>query len=360
MNITAKYFLLFFISLLFHAYNTTYACSLVKYQNADTGIEKANMNEAVIDAVIKNNHSPEKEKIEIIGEFTKYGFKNLFTAFSYNSALPYSSQINPHAELYMSDYLQSHGKGLLKLKNYSIPYFNLIENIFKQYGLPVELKYLAVIESSLKKSATSYVGAAGPWQFMPETARNFGLQVNGNNDERRDYYKSTHAAARMLLNLYKELNDWLLVIAAYNGGPQRVFRAINKTGSKDFWKLQYYLPLESRNHVKKFIATHYVMESNLLAFNNENIHETRRYIPTDEFGLIDSLTVSGKYNAEVIAKHLSMKMKEFEIYNPAFNKELMQKGIYQLILPDDKMKIFLSKRQNILRECVEMILNGSR
>ena len=127
--------------------------------------------------------------------------------------------------------------------------------------MPKELKYLAVIESDLKSTALSPKGARGPWQFMPYTARGFGLVVNQNEDDRTDYFKSTNAAAKYLLSLYKDLKDWLLVIAAYNGGEGRVYSAIKKSGSHNFWKLQYYLPEESRNHVKKFIATHYIMET---------------------------------------------------------------------------------------------------
>src|SRR4029079_14064440 len=127
--------------------------------------------------------------------------------------------------------------------------------------LPKELKYLAVIESDLKSNALSHAGARGPWQFMSYTAKDYGLQVNKFIDDRTDYYKSTNAAAKYLLSLYKDLKDWLLVIAAYNGGPGRVYSAIKKSGSRNFWNMQYFLPEESRNHVKKFIATHYIMET---------------------------------------------------------------------------------------------------
>ncbi|MBK8494331.1 MAG: lytic transglycosylase domain-containing protein [Chitinophagaceae bacterium] len=96
--------------------------------------------------------------------------------------------------------------------------------MLSQYGLPRELKYLAVIESNLSTKATSWVGAGGPWQFMPYTARDYGLVVNNVLDERRDYYKSTHAAARYLLTLYGQMKDWLLVIAAYNGARQGLQR----------------------------------------------------------------------------------------------------------------------------------------
>ncbi|MEO5985326.1 MAG: lytic transglycosylase domain-containing protein, partial [Ferruginibacter sp.] len=234
----------------------------LKIQVKDSSKTDEVFEDAIIENIIDTKKAPQKDKVQYISQLTKYGFKNLFNKYRYNASLPYSSQVNPNAENYMQDYLRSHTNGLEKMKNWGMPYFNLIDNIFMQYGLPKELKYLAVIESNLQTNATSWVGAGGPWQFMPYTAREYGLVVNGSFDERRDYQKSTHAAARYLLSLYKDLNDWLLVIAAYNGGPGRVYSAIRKSGSKDFWSLQYYLPEESRNHVKKFIATHYVMEGN--------------------------------------------------------------------------------------------------
>jgi hypothetical protein len=187
----------------------------------DTIIKAGEANELIaetIEEVIKSKTLPKKEKVQYVNQVTKYGFKNLFKNYSYNSSIPYSSQVNPYAENYMQDYLQSHVNHLQKMKGSSQNYFNLIDNIFTQYGLPKELKYLAVIESNLKTQALSRVGARGPWQFMSYTAKDYGLLVNRFTDERTDYYKSTNAAARYLLALYKDLKDWLLVIAAYNGG----------------------------------------------------------------------------------------------------------------------------------------------
>src|SRR5918993_1795310 len=214
----------------------------------------------LIEEVVKSRTAPKKEKVEYFNQVTKYGFKNLFSNYQYNSSLPYSVQVNPNAEFFVRDYMKSHGSYLQKMKGWGQPYFNLIEGVLQQYGLPRELKYIAVIESNLSTGATSHVGAGGPWQFMPYTARDYGLVVNGYLDERRDYYKSTHAAARYLLSLYKQMHDWLLVMAAYNGGPGRVYSAMRRSGSKDFWALQQYLPAESRTYVKRFIATHYIME----------------------------------------------------------------------------------------------------
>jgi membrane-bound lytic murein transglycosylase D len=122
------------------------------------------------------------------------------------------------------------------------------------------LKYLAVIESELKTSALSCVGALGPWQLMPETAQDLGLKINRHVDERTNYSKSTKAAALYLKDLYAKFGDWLLVLAAYNSGPGPVYAAIHKSGSKNFWALQDYLPAETRGHVKRFIATHYHFE----------------------------------------------------------------------------------------------------
>ena len=295
----------------------------------------------------------------------------MFAKYNYNPALPYSSQVNPHAESYMQDYLMAHSNSLIKMKGWGQPYFNLIDNIFAQYGLPRELKYLAVIESNLNSGATSWVGAGGPWQFMPYTARDYGLVVNGSFDERRDYYKSTHAAARYLLTLYSQMHDWLLVIAAYNGGPGRVYSAIKKSGSRNFWSLQYYLPEESRNHVKKFIATHYIMEgtggitttSNLNGSydlrGGGNSFNTKPELTAEEVETAATQSISGKYNSLVLTKNLSMDIVLFNRYNPDFDNMMSINGNYDLRLPADKMQIFLANKYIILNECVQLLLGDN-
>ncbi|MEO6550763.1 MAG: lytic transglycosylase domain-containing protein, partial [Ferruginibacter sp.] len=232
---------------------------LMQVNTKDTIIEDTVKEDRLIEEVVNSRKVPPKEKVQYFNQVTKYGFKNLFSNYSYNATVPYSAQINPNAEIFVQDYMKAHGSYLQNMKGWGQPYFNLIETVLQQYGLPRELKYIAVIESNLKTGATSYMGAGGPWQFMPYTARDYGLVVNNNLDERRDYYKSTHAAARYLLALYGQMHDWLLVMAAYNGGPGRVYSAIKKSGSRNFWDLQYYLPAESRTYVKRFIATHFIM-----------------------------------------------------------------------------------------------------
>lgn len=168
--------------------------------------------------------------------------------------------LNPHAAKFMRTYLKRNAECLQKTEKRSEPYFRIIESILGKYGIPPELKYLAVVESDLIRTAVSRVGAAGPWQLMPGTARALGLRVSRKNDERKNYYKSTTAAAKYLRDLYNEYEDWLLVIAAYNAGPGNVNKAIRKAGSRNFWKLQSFLPAETRGHVKRFISTHYFFE----------------------------------------------------------------------------------------------------
>jgi membrane-bound lytic murein transglycosylase D len=318
-----------------------------------------------IEEVIKSKTPPKAEKVQYVNQVTKYGFKNLFKNFSYNSSIPYSSQVNPYAETYMQDYLHSHGNFLQKMKGTSQNYFNLIDNIFAQYGLPKELKYLAVIESNLKPQALSWAGARGPWQFMSYTAKDYGLLVNRFTDERTDYYKSTNAAARYLLALYKDLKDWLLVIAAYNGGPGRVYTAIKKSGSRNFWSLQYYLPTESRNHVKKFIATHYIMETNSgsSGFNYTGLNSTGGS-PTTVANLTEGdisstevLTISGKYNSAIIGKNLNININEFNRLNPGLDVMLASGNSYDLRLTPDKLDNFVANKYLILNECVQALLN---
>lgn len=330
----------------------------------DTIIEAVTAKEdALIEEVLKSRSVPKKEKVQYFNQVTQYGFKNLFSNYSYNSTLPYNAQINPNAEIFVQDYMKAHGSYLQKMKGWGLPYFNLIDNVLQQYGLPRELKYIAVIESNLSTGATSRVGAGGPWQFMPYTARDYGLVVNGYIDERRDYYKSTHAAARYLLSLYRQMHDWLLVMAAYNGGPGRVYAAMKKSGSKNFWNLQHYLPAESRIYVKRFIATHYIMEGSggvttNIAGSDAN-GRTNTKLSAEEMVDVEVFPISGKYNSLVVAKNLAMDIGLFNHYNPDFDGMMASDGNFDLRLPPDKMNLFMLNKYQILNESVQSLLSGA-
>jgi membrane-bound lytic murein transglycosylase D len=355
-------FVFLFFQMSFYQFSFGYTFHFQK-NNSDTTIRLNSKEEdKAIEEVIKSPTPPKEEKVKYFSQVTKYGFKNLFQNYSYNPSMPYSSQVNPYAETYMQDYLHDHGKYLEQMKTTALPYFNLIDGILAQYGLPKELKYLAVIESDLKSNALSIAGARGPWQFMSYTAKDYGLQINKFKDDRTDYYKSTNAAAKYLLSLYKDFNDWLLVIAAYNGGPGRVYSAIKKSGSRNFWNLQYFLPEESRNHVKKFIATHYVMETDNPQGDfdyttlNDSSSITKSSISEKETANSGQMQLSGKYIAAVIAKNLEMDMKDFDRYNPGFDNMMALGSTYNLRLPNDKMNLFVAHKYPILNECVQQLL----
>ena len=298
----------------------------------------------------------------------KTGFKDLFVADPEEEGLT-QVQLNPRAISFVEDYMAKHKKGLEKLKGWGRPYFDMIDAVLTYHGLPKELKYLAVIESYLKTYAVSWAGAVGPWQFMPETGRRFGLKVNAYVDERTDYYKSTHAAAKYLSELYDTYKDWLLVIAAYNGGPGNVDAAIRKSKSKNFWDLQHFLPAESRDHVKKFIATHYIMEGDggvtTLTRDETDIlkqasdkNPAAKNLSGDEIKNSKVQSISGRYNSLVITKHLTLSITEFNRYNPDFDKLITHNGKYELRLPADKMDLFIAKRYDILNESLQIMLDN--
>jgi membrane-bound lytic murein transglycosylase D len=289
----------------------------------------------------------------------KEGFKDLFvrtTAKGLNV-----NKLNPQAISFVQDYMSRYRSNLDKMKGWGKPYFDLMNGILAQHGLPVELKYLSVIESNLQSYAVSWAGAVGPWQFMPETARLMGLRVDGLSDERTDFYKSTHAAARYLTQLYGKFGDWLLVIAAYNGGPGNVYYAMRKSGSRNFWDLQYYLPEESRNHVKKFIATHYIMEGDggvttLTKKERENFMLNEALKPAAEDANTETMNISGKYNSLIIAQIVQMDIVAFNRLNPNFDKLLSANGSFDLRLPADKMLLFQANKPQILEQSIRLML----
>jgi membrane-bound lytic murein transglycosylase D len=158
---------------------------------------------------------------------------------------------------FVDAYIKENYEELAEIRERSSHPFTIIDSVMDHYALPEELRYLAVIESELRAGAVSRVGAKGPWQLMAETARELGLKVGRRSDERTNYYKSTGAAALYLRDLHREFKDWLLVLAAYNAGPGPVYRAMKLAGSRNFWALETYLSKETRQHVRRFIATAY-------------------------------------------------------------------------------------------------------
>ena len=202
---------------------------------------------------------------------------------------------------------------MLGASNFYTPIF---EEALEAYGLPLELKYLPVIESALNPKATSHAGAAGLWQFMVATGKQYGLEVNSLVDERRDPIKSSYAAAQYLKDLYKIFNDWSLVIAAYNCGPENINKAIHRAGGEaDYWKIYPYLPRETRGYVPAFIAANYVMNY----YSEHNICPMRTTLPAKT----DTIIVSRDVHFKQIADVCGIDIEELRTLNPQYRRDIV-------------------------------------
>ena len=215
-------------------------------------------------------------------------------------------------------------------------YFPLFEKHLQEAGLPEELKYLAIVESALTPVATSRSGAGGLWQFMPETGRHFGLYVDAYADQRNDPNRSTIAALEYLKQLHERFGSWELALAAYNGGPGRVNRAIRRSGSRDFWRLRRYLPRETRNYIPAFIAATYLMK-------NYKAHRLQPYRVPLDYQLTTSTKVYRHTNLADVAEVCDLPLTVVEMLNPSYTAGFIPasaEGNY-LILPERTLKAFV-------------------
>ena len=202
---------------------------------------------------------------------------------------------------------------MLGASNFFMPIF---EEALESYQLPLELKYLPIIESALKPTAVSRVGATGLWQFMLTTGKDYGLTVNNYVDERRDPVKASYAAAHYLSDLYKIFGDWNLVIAAYNCGPANINKAIHRAnGEKDYWKIYPYLPRETRGYVPAFIAANYVMNY----YCEHNICPMRSKLPTKT----DTVMVGQNVHFSQISAVLGIEVEVLRSLNPAYRRDMV-------------------------------------
>jgi membrane-bound lytic murein transglycosylase D len=226
--------------------------------------------------------------------------------------LPYGSIIRNHIHVYTVKKRELFS-AILGLKDY---YFPMIEDIFDSYGIPGELKYMAVIESALNPNAVSRVGATGLWQFMYSTGRSYGLTVNSVVDERRDPVKATHAAARYMKDLYGIYKDWMLVIAAYNCGPGNVNKAIRRSGNKrDYWEIYYRLPRETRGYIPGFVAATY-------AVNFYDLHNIRP-LPLNFPVATDTIMINKDIHLTQISEVMKIPAGELRALNPQYRTGLV-------------------------------------
>lgn len=245
---------------------------------------------------------------------------------------------------YIDSYVHRYPKNLSKLLGLSQYYFPIFERELLAEGLPVELKYLPVIESALNPTARSRVGAMGLWQFMPYTGKLYGLEINSLIDERCDVIKSTKAAVKYLKDLYGIYNDWLLVIAAYNCGPGNVNKAIKRANKgTDYWAIYNYLPRETRGYVPAFIAVNYAME---YATEVYNICPAEATMPT----LIDTVMVSERMHFEQIAANMPITVEQLRKLNPQYKLDIVpaHKKPCAIVFPVNDTLDFIAAKDSIL------------
>ena len=196
-------------------------------------------------------------------------------------------------------------------------YFPLFEHYLDLYNLPLELKYLAIVESALNAEAKSRVGATGLWQFMYNTGKVYGLEVTSYVDDRNDPIKATVAACRHFKDLYNMYHDWLLVLAAYNSGPGNVNKAIRRSGGKmNFWEIRPYLPRETRDYVPAFIAVNYIM-------NHSQEHNLYPIVPRTTFHETDTVIVTQPLSFSTLSEKLNIPVEELRFLNPTYRKNFI-------------------------------------
>ena len=261
--------------------------------------------------------------------------------------MPYNEVVQKFIDRY-SGRLRHSVSYMLGASNFYMPIF---EQALETYQLPLELKYLPVIESALNPTAVSRVGATGLWQFMLTTGKMYGLNVNTLVDERRDPIKPSYAAARYLKDLYKVFGDWNLVIAAYNCGPENINKAIKRSnGEKDYWKIYPYLPKETRGYVPAFIAANYIMtyycEHNICPMNTTLPEKT------------DTVMVDRNLHMEQVAAVCGLEMEQLRTLNPAYRHDVIP-GATELAclrLPQTEIGRFLENEDSIYQYKTDSLL----
>ncbi|MGB3902279.1 MAG: LysM peptidoglycan-binding domain-containing protein [Bacteroidales bacterium] len=254
---------------------------------------------------------------------------------------PFEYKYNQDVKQWIKYYLK-HKQFLGRIIGLGELYFPIFEETFSKYEVPLELKYLAVVESALNPNAKSRAGAVGLWQFMYRTGLLYDLNVTSYVDDRRDPYKSTEAAARHMRDLYDIYNDWALVLAAYNAGAGRINRAVLNSGGKtNYWEILHYLPAETRNYVPAFIAVSYIM----------SYYKELNIVPSPpKFKDVEIDTIAIKYNTNLktISDFFEIPYEDLKFLNPQYIKDIIpssENQIYCIRIPKKYQMQFYSKEK---------------
>ncbi|WP_310994285.1 LysM peptidoglycan-binding domain-containing protein [Aequorivita marina] len=268
-------------------------------------VYKSDLFDDVYNSIVNQDYEP-VEYAELPTEVLKQRLKEL------NARTPFNVEYNPSLESVIKQYLKNRRRSLTRLMGLSEYYFPLFEQELDKHNLPLELKYLAIVESALNPTAKSRVGATGLWQFMYPTGKMFGLDVNSYVDERSDPILATEAACKYLHSLNNSFNDWDLALAAYNSGPGNVSKAIRRSGGKtNYWNLRNYLPRETAGYVPAFLATMYIFE-----YAEE--HGFEKQASRIPFVATDTIRVKKQITLDQVAKLTNLDREELEFLNPAY------------------------------------------
>jgi len=283
-----------------------------------------------------NGYAPDSVPV-----FDSLTYAKRFEAFNANS--PFSIVYNDRISGYINLYAKRRKKTTAKMLGLAPMYFPIFEETLDRYDMPLELKYLAIVESALNPKAKSRVGAAGLWQFMYRTGKMFDLQVTSYYDERSDVYKSTDAACQYLKKLHKMYDDWDLALAAYNCGPGNVNKAIRRSGGKkSYWEIRSYLPRETRGYVPAFLAVNYIM-------NYASEHNIYPITPDIACFKVDTVALSDHLSFAQISEYLDIPVEYIEFLNPTYKQNFIPNTgeANTLCLPVGKMGDFLTNESKI-------------
>ena len=291
---------------------------------------------------IKNYQSLSADSISI--KYTKQELNDSVVAHKLQQiASPFPLDYNDRVKSFINMYINKRPKQVAYMLGLSEYYFPMFEEIFDKYNIPLELKYLAVIESALNPRAVSRAGATGLWQFMYSTGKMYKLEINSYVDARRDPILATEAAAQFLSKLYSMYGDWTLVIAAYNCGPGNVNKAIRRSGGKrNFWEIYYRLPRETRGYVPAFIAATYTFHY----YKDYGINPLKIDLPI----VCDTLNIDENLHFGQISNMINIPIDQLRELNPQYKKDIIpgrEKKIYKLKIPHEYVADFIDNKDTI-------------
>lgn len=293
-------------------------------------------------ADIENTNIDEKVDYDLSTELLKERLKAL------DAKSAFHIEYNPGLENIIKHYLKNRKRSYERLMALSQYYFPIFEEALAKYNVPLEIKYLAVVESALNPRAVSKAGATGLWQFMYGTGKQYNLDITTYTDERSDLLKATDAACQYMVNMYKIFGDWDLVLASYNAGPGNVTKAIRRSGGKqNYWNIRPYLPKETQGYVPAFLATMYVFE-----YHKE--HGIVPQKPIVNHFATDTILVKKQMTFKQLSDLLNIPTEQLQFLNPSYKRDFIPFQAdkkHFLRLPLDKVAVFTSNENKIYAYC---------